>query len=124
MKHRAVAFVRGLLRDDLRAQQRLVALVGDEREVVVGARVGDLLIELRRLEDREQLSLVNPVALIDLDSLQVAGNFGVDISLVEAANGSGQLEIARGRSLQNVRDQHVRTGRLLLREFRGLAAEP
>ena len=35
-----------------------------------------------------------------------------------------QLEIARGRSLQNVGDEHVRTGRLLLREVRGLAADP
>ncbi len=124
LEHRGVSFVGGLLRDDLGADQDLVALVGDEREVVVGARVGDLLIELGRGQDREQLARVNAVALIDLDGLQVAGNLGVNIGLVEAANRSGQLESRVAASLQNVGDQHVRAGRLLLREFRRLAAEP
>ena len=102
LQHRGVGFIGGLLRDDACAQQGLVALVGDESEVVVGARVGDLLIELGRRKDGEQLALVDAVALVDLDRLQVAGDFCVNVGLVEAANGGGQFQIARGRSERNV----------------------
>ncbi len=88
LQHRGVRFIGGLLRDDLVVYQDLVTLIGDERDVVVRARVGGLLIEFGRGQDREQLAGVDAVALVDLDGLQVAGDLGINVGLIEALNAS------------------------------------
>src|SRR5271155_1228932 len=94
LQHRSMGIIGSLLRNYLGAYQFLVALVSDEGEVVVGARIGGLLVEFGRREDGNQLAGMDAVALVDLDGLQVAGNLGVDVGLVEAANGRRQLESA------------------------------
>ena len=124
LQHRGMLVVVILLGDDAVAQQDGIALVGDQRKLIIGAVVGDLLIGFRRLDFREHLAGADAVAFVDVDRLQIAGDLGVNLGFIKAAHGGRQPEVAGRRHARYLGYQHVRTRCGLLRQVRGLAADP
>ena len=87
--------VGGLLRNDLLANEFLVADVGNVLNPIERARIRHQLVGLGRFDDRDNLASLDVVALVHVDGLHVSGDLGVDRSLDVAVNAGRKLDRPR-----------------------------
>src|SRR5438477_213893 len=112
---RIVRLIRGLARDDTLAQQFAIAAVRRGLQLVVGARVRDLLIDLGRFELGERLAGADPVTLVDVNLPEITRDLRVHRGFRPCANRRRHLERARRRQLARTRHEDAPAlGELLL----------
>src|SRR5205807_1695014 len=99
------ALIGVLLRDRLRGEQALPALVGGARQLLVGIgrreirlRLAQLLIHLRRVDLGEHPSLLHRRADVGVPVLEVPAGARVDRRLVEGLDGARQHQSVRART--------------------------
>src|SRR5215472_6191053 len=124
LEHVRMLVVEVLARYDAVVEELPVAVIGHCRQVVVGASVGDLLIGLGRVNDSDNLTGPDTVALVNLDLLHVAGNLRKDVGLVEAAQRRWQLDVADRRSMHDPPYQDVHTHGVLACKLGALPTDP
>ena len=113
-----------LLRDRIRLEHPLPARRGRGRQLLVGARGGEvrldlqqLLIELGRLDLCEQLAGVHGRADVDVPALEIAVDARVDRRVDVRPHRAGQHQLTRRRALAHGHERHGRN-RLLARPAR------
>jgi hypothetical protein len=77
----------------------------------LGARLGQLLIELRGRDHRQHVPGAHAAADIDVALADIAGRAGKECGAIEGLNGSRQIDLQRSIIGAHHRDPHHRHGR-------------
>ncbi len=76
-------------------------------DVVVGQSLVVLLFHFRRIDDRQDLILLDRIAFVGTDPFQIAGHFGVERGLIERRDVCRKRDCVDQLASRRFRDLHI-----------------